>query len=76
MTLTLLARRSPDGRQLIVNCPGCGQQHYHGRHDGTCGALDPFGRTPCTCPTGAGDGHRAAHCQHMPGGYRLCEATR
>jgi hypothetical protein len=44
----LLARVSNDGINMIVWCPFCRCEHYHG----TCG--DPTGK--------AGEGHRVAHC--------------
>jgi len=73
---TLPAHRSDDGRLLLVDCPGCGRQHTHGRHNPStdCTATDNP-RTPCTCPTGTGDGHRAAHCHNgaMPRGYVIEE---
>lgn len=69
---TLPGRRSNDGRTLLVDCPGCGRQHTHGRHTAADGCLaEVSDRNPCTCPTGTGDGHRAPHCGNgsMPRGY-------
>lgn len=63
---TLDARRSRDGRQLIVWCLYCARDHFHGRHSETndCSYTRDYDE-PCTCPLGTGDGHRAAHC-HDP----------
>jgi hypothetical protein len=64
----LLGTASEDGRRLIVWCPFCGE-HAHGRcgacEPGTCGCplhLEYTTRGRCTCPVGAADGHRNAHC--------------
>lgn len=68
----LLAWPSEDGRTLQAWCPGCGRFHQHGRHGaiedhGPCSCAlhaEPYRmrRIPCTCPPGAGDGPREAHC--------------
>jgi hypothetical protein len=54
-----------DGPYLDVWCPHCERDHHHGRHDPATGCRFDGMRPrlhPCTCPTGSGDGHRAAHC--------------
>lgn len=55
-----------DGVHLTFWCDHCRRLHYHGvcSGDPNCPA-NPYGRKPCTCPTGSGDGHRVAHC-HDP----------
>jgi len=83
----LVATASGNGRTLLAWCPPCRRQHTHGRHGacppGSCSCplhenLHGPGRTPCTCPVGAGDGHRVAHCvgpgsPFKTGGYWLVE---
>lgn len=60
---TLDARRSPDGTHLMVWCLYCNREHSHGRHSDTYDCPHAWDRRDtCTCPTGTGDGHRAAHC--------------
>jgi hypothetical protein len=91
-TPMLLAVASEDGIQLETQpCPFCRRPHYHGRHGacppGTCGCRlheqhSPGRRHRCTCPVGAGDGPRAAHCRgyspdspFLAGGYVVKEIT-
>jgi hypothetical protein len=73
----LAAFPSANGRLLYGWCPTEQKWHAHGRHGhpDTCRRLlrgaecgcrlhdDLHGfRGPCTCPPGAGDSHRKAHC--------------
>jgi hypothetical protein len=70
----LLATSGLSGRTLLAWCPPDRKFHTHGRHGacppGSCGCglhADLHGfRGPCTCPVGAGDGHRSAHCIDGP----------
>jgi len=71
----LAAHRSDDGIHLTVWCAHCQRDHYHGRHSNQTDCLFdghgpdwPHGH-PCTCPTGTGDGHRAAHCHDESSPY-------
>jgi hypothetical protein len=87
-TPVLRAIASENGRTLLAWCPYCRREHTHGRHGdcapGTCDCgqhADLHGfRGPCTCPAGAGDGHRGAHCwpptsPFRATGYILVEVT-
>ncbi|WP_182359709.1 hypothetical protein [Tomitella gaofuii] len=68
---TVYADRSDDGSQLVFHCEHCYRDHTHGRHNPYSGcAYSPRGGGVCTCPTGTGDGHRAAHCHDRSGPYR------
>lgn len=67
----LSGARSEDGVHIIVWCHYCNRDHTHGRHAGgslDC-AFDGY-RGRCTCPVGAGDGHRVAHCSDPDSPYR------
>jgi hypothetical protein len=63
------------GVQLTFWCRYCRTHHLHGAHgncDG-CGCRlhdSLFGRGPCTCPPGSGDGHRVAHCWNPKSPYK------
>jgi hypothetical protein len=56
------------GVQLRFRCPWCRCWHYHGAHGSCYGCGCELhrnlhaSRVPCTCPIGAGNGHRHAHC--------------
>lgn len=70
------------GKQLKITCPWCGKAHWHGAHSTLCDGCacelhaGYWRPGPCTCPAGAGDGHRTSHCT-IPGapwrGYVLRE---
>jgi hypothetical protein len=90
--VVLRAVASEDGRALLAWCVYCHREHIHGRHgaDSDCGpgcgcqlhGGGRCGRGPCTCPVGAGDGPRGAHCSSNSGsplaesGYWVQEADR
>jgi hypothetical protein len=74
------------GRTLAAWCCYCRKDHFHGRHGAIedcgpeCGCLlhaDYNGHYACTCPAGAGNGMRAAHCRgntpFIERGYYLME---
>jgi hypothetical protein len=81
-----------DGRVCLrFWCRYCRRWHYHGRHGacppGTCSCELHAGPRKlhgvCTCPVGAGDGHRSAHCSdddrpspYRRSGYYLVEVAR
>ncbi len=75
-----------DGKQLVFYCSLCRTRHYHGAHGDCTGCgcelhADYQRRGPCTCPVGAGNGHRVAHCTsprspYLATGYILREVTR
>lgn len=57
-----------DGKCLTFLCPFCRRQHWHGAHSTLCDSCgcelhENYNRRgECTCPVGAGNGHRMAHC--------------
>lgn len=62
------------GVQLTFRCPHCKRHHWHGAHSTRChgcGCELHDGRGyACTCPVGAGDGQRMAHCDQDSPFYR------
>jgi hypothetical protein len=61
-----------DGVHLMFWCKYCNREHSHGVCGRTPGCdWRPTDRNPvCICPTGSGDGHRAAHCHNPDSPYR------
>jgi hypothetical protein len=64
-----------EGVQLTFRCRFCRRNHWHGAHGACTGCdcelhEDYQRRGACTCPIGAGDGHRAAHCTSEDSPYR------
>ena len=65
-----VVRAVRQGKQLTFWCPFSRVNHYHGAHSIRCDSCGcPLhegtywrGHGACTCPPGAGNGHRVAHC--------------
>lgn len=72
MTNRITVQAVRDRNHLIVWCQYCEKDHFHGVCSGcpSCPAQKTRGRKHCTCPTGSGDGHRAAHCSNPESPYR------
>jgi hypothetical protein len=72
-------------RSLTFRCPKCRERRWHGAHSTLCAPEcpcqlhDPARRrgADCTCPVGAGNGHRVSHCGKgcWPGGSYLREVA-
>lgn len=72
-----------NGPYVEVWCEHCKRDHQHGRHTpGTACRWDMMRPAEkCTCPLGAGDGHRVAHCgdpdsPYADSGYVIAETPR
>ena len=55
---TFDAKRTEDGVCLVFRCPKCGEKNVHGAVNAN---------------KGAGNGHRASHCQCWEQGYYIRE---
>ncbi len=63
------------GNSITFPCEYCRATHWHGAHgscDGCgCHLHEDILGWPCTCPIGAGNGHRVAHCWNPKSPYKV-----